>query len=62
MEMAKVAAFTFIDAQGYRCHYSDYELKSSETSRLSRFPHGKTMTSAELKKRLSKAEAEEIIV
>jgi hypothetical protein len=45
---------SFIDAQGFRCHYSDYELKPSVVSQLRRSPRGKTMTSTELKKRLKK--------
>jgi hypothetical protein len=45
---------SIIDAQGFRCHYSDYELKPSEASRLRRSPRGKNTTSAELKKRLGK--------
>ena len=47
---------SFIDAQGFRCHYSDYELKPSVTSRLRRSSGGKTIASAELKKRLRKLE------
>lgn len=45
---------SFIDAQGFRCHYSDYELKPFVASRLRRSPRGRTMTSTELKKRLKK--------
>jgi hypothetical protein len=45
---------SFIDAQGFRCHYSDYELTPSEASRLRRSPCSKNITSVELKKRLRK--------
>jgi hypothetical protein len=45
---------SFIDAQGLRCHYSDYELKPSMNSRLRRASSVKTTSSAELKKRLKK--------
>jgi len=45
---------SFIDAQGFRCHYSDYELKPSTTSRLRRASSAKTTSSDELKKRLRK--------
>lgn len=45
---------SFIDAQGFRCHYSGYKLKPSVVSRLRRSSHGRTMTSTELKKRLKK--------
>jgi len=45
---------SFIDAQGFRCHYSDYELKPATASRLRRTSRGNTISSAELKKRLKK--------
>ncbi|MGH7601333.1 MAG: hypothetical protein ACREOI_33660 [bacterium] len=45
---------SFIDAQGFRCHYSDYELKPSVVSQLRRSSRGRTITSTELKKRLKK--------
>ncbi|MCI0695639.1 hypothetical protein L0337_27010 [candidate division KSB1 bacterium] len=45
---------SFIDAQGFRCHYSDYELKPSVVSQLRRSPRNKAMPSTELKKRLKK--------
>ncbi|GEM_PF-733534 len=46
---------SFIDAQGFRCHYSDYELKPSMASRLRRASSPvKTTSSNELKKRLKK--------
>jgi len=45
---------SFIDAQGFRCHYSDYELKPSVASRLRRASPAKTTSSDELKKRLKK--------
>lgn len=45
---------SFIDAQGFRCHYSDYELKPSVASQLRRSPRGKAITSTDLKKRLRK--------
>jgi hypothetical protein len=47
---------SFIDAQGFRCHYSDYELKPSVASRRRRFRRGKSLPSAEIKKRLRKIE------
>ncbi len=45
---------SFIDAQGFRCHYSDYKLKPSMVSKLRRSPRDKSMPSTELKKRLKK--------
>jgi hypothetical protein len=45
---------SFIDTQGLRCHYSDYELKPSVVSRLRRSSRGKAISSTELKKRLRK--------
>jgi len=45
---------SFIDAQGFRCHYSDYELKPSMISRLRRASPARTTSSDELKKRLKK--------
>lgn len=45
---------SFIDAQGFRCHYSDYELKPVLTSRLRRASPVKTTSSDDLKKRLKK--------
>jgi hypothetical protein len=45
---------SFIDAQGFRCHYSHYELKPSVASRLRRPSRIKAISSAELKKRLRK--------
>lgn len=45
---------SFIDAQGFRCHYSDYELKPSVISRLKRSSRSKVATSTELKKHLRK--------
>jgi hypothetical protein len=45
---------SFVDAQGFRCHYSDYELKPSVASRLRRSSRVKPMTSTKLKKRLKK--------
>jgi hypothetical protein len=45
---------SFIDAQGFRCHYSDYELKPSVASRLRQSSRGKAITSTDLKKRLMK--------
>jgi len=45
---------SFIDAQGFRCHYSDDELKPSMTSRLRRASPARTTSSDELKKRLKK--------
>jgi hypothetical protein len=45
---------SFIDAQGFRCHYSDYELKPLVASRLRRSSRSKAITSTELKKRLRK--------
>jgi hypothetical protein len=45
---------SFIDAQGFRCHYSDYELKPSVKSRFKRSSRGKVTTSIELKKHLRK--------
>ncbi|MDZ7361274.1 MAG: hypothetical protein ONB46_11185 [candidate division KSB1 bacterium] len=45
---------SFIDAQGFRCHYSDYELKPSVASRRRRFRRGKSIPSAEIINRLRK--------
>jgi hypothetical protein len=42
---------SFIDAQGYRCHYSDYEMKPAARRRGS---PGKPISSEEMKRRLRK--------
>lgn len=42
---------SFIDAQGYRCHYSDYEMKPAARRRRS---PGKTISSEEMKRHLRK--------
>lgn len=45
---------SFIDAQGFRCHYSDYELKPSVAAQRRRPSQNKTVSLTELKKRLEK--------
>lgn len=45
---------SFIDAQGFRCHYSDDELKPSIADRLRRSRPGQGISSAEIKERLKK--------
>ncbi len=47
---------SFIDAQGYRCHYSDYEMKPAVAARRRRRASGKTISSEEMKRRLRKLE------
>lgn len=45
---------SFIDAQGYRCHYSDYEMKPKVAAQRRRRASGKTVSADEMTKRLRK--------